>query len=165
MQIQGFNELSVHQHKVLYKTNCMILLDKDKLSDVLPTIDCYPNKARIRQALCHKSISGSFLDERYDRQEIWEKEIGWAIPSVNKDAIIDTINKFQERAMKGYVVVGTGFYSNSCEDNIWVLSGQQFWAKIQKKCVFCLHVPAYLHAKDTENNKFHSNIFYFNFQK
>jgi len=132
---------------------------------VLPTIDCYPNQARISQALCHRSIHGSFVDHRYDRQDIWEKEIAWAIPSVNKEEIIDTINKFQERRIKGYVVAGTGFYSQSCEENIWIMSGQQFWAKIQQKSLFCLHVPAYMHAQDNETNKFHCNIFYFDFQK
>ncbi len=127
-------------------------------------MDCYPNQYNPCQSLCPKSVSSSFFDEKYERSDIWQEQIAWANLPINKEIIIDTVNKYQSRKIKGYIVIGISFHTQNSNHNIWISSGQQLWSKIMEKSHYSLHIPAYLDAQDTERNRWHSVICYFNFQ-
>ena len=109
-------------------------------------------------------MSTNFFDGLYDNRQMWLDEIAWAVTPINKEIIIDTVNKFAERKMRGFIMIGVGFYTQDCNTNIWIESGQAFWQKIVDKSKFCLHLPAYLYPNDSEQNVWHSTVFYFNFQ-
>ena len=134
------------------------------MCEVVPTIDCFAQNDKCRQRLCQSRVKGNFFDQRYDDIKMWEKEIAWANPPVDKCVIIDTVNKYEFRKMRGYIVVATGLKTNNHEDNIWIMSNQRFYSLIQQKSKYCLHVPLCVHRNDTVRNTWHCKVFYFDFQ-
>ena len=117
---------------------------------------------RNQQRLCPREIDGDFLDEKLDDKKTWVEETVWCIPPVEKESIIDCYNKCISRNLNGYIVIGTGYCSNSSVDNIWKLSQQRFYSLIQEKSMYCIDVPAQF--SQNVSNRWHSQIFYFDFR-
>ncbi len=102
-------------------------LEIDDLFDLLPTIDCFSTETNY-QKICTQYITKkeNFFDPKYDDIEFWTKhvcnlynlcnldnlynlyilcKVAWCNPPCNKKIIIDCINKFKIRRIKGYVCI------------------------------------------------------------
>ena len=74
------------------------------LFPLLPTIDCFASK-RNYQTLCKKYITqkDNFFSSSYDSTDFWKNEVAWCFPPYNRKTIVDCVNLFKTRKMKGYV--------------------------------------------------------------
>ncbi len=75
------------------------------------------------------------MDKMYSKKDLWMKEIAWAIPPVDKEAIIETVNKYQQREIKGYIVVAVSFYTENEKS-------QQSFPSMKSAC-FCWRIIGY----------------------
>lgn len=86
-------------------------LGHDTLLKLLPTIDCFPgldnNENITYQTICDQYISekNGFFSSKYDLSAFWMHHVAWCNPANEKKIIVDTMNLFRKRRMKGYVCV------------------------------------------------------------
>ena len=77
-------------------------LGRENMFGMIPTIDCYCS-----DAFCAKNIpkKDNFFSSKYNDPSKWEDEVAWCNPPHIKKIMVDTINAFEKRKMRGFVSV------------------------------------------------------------
>ena len=77
-------------------------LGRENMFGMIPTIDCYSS-----DAFCARNITkkDNFFSSKHDDPSKWEDEVAWCNPPHIKKIMVDTINAFERRKMRGFVSV------------------------------------------------------------
>ena len=102
-------------------------LGKDTMFGMIPTIDCYSS-----DGFCAKNIpkKDDFFSSKYDDPSKWKGAVAWCNPPHIKKIMVDTINAFERRKMRGFVAVpyyrpGHAMYKSQN----WLFQTQRFKCK------------------------------------
>ena len=76
------------------------------LFDLIPTIDCFSSHKNY-QRICkyHITEKDNFFSTKYDNIDFWQIHIAWCFPPYHRKTIVDCINIFKKRKMRGYICV------------------------------------------------------------
>lgn len=160
------DEWSISKRHMLYGIN--IISDKlgerfgkakaKDLFDIYPTDDCFSSdKNYQRDCKFHITFEMDYFSSKYDDPDYWKDKCAWCFPPYHRKTIVDAINSFPRRKMKGYVFTP---YEK----------GQTWIAQTQKICeAYCI-MPKRLKSPIQLNPDpyfcyFDSILFYFDFSK
>ena len=81
-------------------------LELTELFDIIPNIDCFSSHANY-QRICkyHITKTDDFFSNRYEDINYWKDKVVWCFPPYVRKTIVDCINSFPRRMIKGYVCV------------------------------------------------------------
>lgn len=89
-RLQLLGELSSHEPKF----------------DFIPSIDCFATKTNRNEKLpFYITKETDFFSPIYNDPTYWKDHIAWCCPPYQRKMIVDTLNLFKPRQMKGYVMV------------------------------------------------------------
>lgn len=106
LTIKDETRISGYQLKLAITKVCN-KLKKETLFDIgIPTIDCFASDTNY-QTMCSQYITkkDDYFSLKYDDISFWHGQIAWCFPPYHRKTIVDTINSFKKRRMKGYVFV------------------------------------------------------------
>lgn len=130
--------------------------NSNDLFDFIPNIDCFAS-ANNHKCSLYITIKDNFFSYIYQDKQYWNNKIAWCTPPYNRKIIVDTMNLFKTRNMKGYVMIPYD------ENQLWMQQAKRIshaWYKIGKRVRTPFQstpLPWYCW--------FETIIFYFNYQK
>ena len=74
----------------------------------IPTIDCFSFSDKYAQTLCKQRILNDedfFWTSKYEKSSYWASHIAWCNPPKERKMIVDCINIFRSRKIKGYICI------------------------------------------------------------
>ena len=76
------------------------------LFDLLPTIDGFSSNNN-HQNICKEYITKEqdYFSDKYENTHYWKDKIAWCFPPYHRKTIVDCINSFKRRKIKGYICV------------------------------------------------------------
>lgn len=76
------------------------------LFGLIPNIDCFSSDKNF-QRICKQHITKEqdYFSFQYDNIDFWKNKIAWCFPPYHRKTIVDCINSFKTRKMKGYVCI------------------------------------------------------------
>jgi len=81
-------------------------LGTNTLFDLIPTIDCFSSNNNY-QNICKEYITEEqdYFSDKYENTHYWKDKIAWCFPPYHRKTIVDCINSFKRRKIKGYICV------------------------------------------------------------
>lgn len=81
-------------------------LGKITLFDLIPSIDCFSSDDNY-QRICKEYITEEqdYFSDKYEDIDFWKNKTAWCFPPYHRKTIVDCINSFKRRKMKGYVCI------------------------------------------------------------
>lgn len=76
------------------------------LFDLIPTIDCFSSNNN-HQSICKEYITKEqdYFCDKYENSDYWKNKIAWCFPPYHRKTIVDCINSFKRRKIKGYICI------------------------------------------------------------
>jgi len=138
-------------------------LGRTTLFDLIPNIDCFSADNNY-QKICKERITEEqdYFSFKYENIDFWKNKIAWCFPPYHRKTIVDCINSFKRRKMKGYVCIP---YDRNME----------FIGQAQRICKEYIGMKARTKKKDSmyivdksdimTRCPFETMIFYFDYQE
>ena len=133
------------------------LLKQSDMFDFLPNIDCFASKHNYqRQCKHYITKEMDYFSEMYNATQYWSDKVVWCFTPYIRKIIVDTINSFRKRKIKGYV------FSPYEQDQTWIGQTQRI---CDAYCIMPKRNKSIYEIDAVWNCYFDSILFYFNFQK